>query len=503
MSAGSAAATPPRAQPEPRRLRRPAVPRALALLLAVAAVLSIAWSLATPALQGPDESAHIAATERLVEHGIVFGNSQDGLPRELLTLAAVGRLGPLIGNIDARPAWTAFDEQRWKRADARLGSDARRFVQPVVGPPTQGTSRNPPLYTAYAALAYLASYSGDIVQRIAAMRLANLPLLLVTVAACWLLAAELLPKRPAAPLIAGAVAALQPQLGFLSGTVSPDPMLTAVFSVWILLAVRLLRRGLTLRRALWLSAVAGLALLTHSRGAVLIPCTGLALLLAVRWSELGRRARALAVGGAVAVTAGGLAVYLTLASSLGISAVGGSQYAPGGFPLRTFASYLWQFYLPRLPWMAPPLGGSYGVRDVYVETFWGTFGSLEVRYPGWVYDLLTLAVAALAGGVVAVLVARRHRLRAYWRILLLLAVVALSSIGALHVVAFQQLRASPSDPIIVGRHLLVLVAPLTVAVALVLTSLRRAAPYATAVVLAGLLLLATSGLGLSLARFYG
>ena len=48
-------------------LRR--VPAPLALLLAVAAVLSLSWSLVTAPMQGPDESDHIGFVEHLAETG--------------------------------------------------------------------------------------------------------------------------------------------------------------------------------------------------------------------------------------------------------------------------------------------------------------------------------------------------------------------------------------------------------------------------------------------------
>ena len=50
-----------------RTLRR--VPAPLALLLAVAAVLSLSWNLATAPLQGPDEADHVGYVEHLAQTG--------------------------------------------------------------------------------------------------------------------------------------------------------------------------------------------------------------------------------------------------------------------------------------------------------------------------------------------------------------------------------------------------------------------------------------------------
>ena len=46
--------------------------------------------------------------------------------------------------------------------------------------------------------------------------------------------------------------------------------------------------------------------------------------------------------------------------------------------IREFGSYVWQFYLPRFDWMGETRVPDYDVHDVYIERFWGTFGSLDV-----------------------------------------------------------------------------------------------------------------------------
>ena len=43
---------------------------------------------------------------------------------------------------------------------------------------------------------------------------------------------------------------------------------------------------------------------------------------------------------------------------------------------------MWQFYLPRLPFMEEEVPG-YPVVDVWLEGFVGRFGLLEFGLPGW------------------------------------------------------------------------------------------------------------------------
>jgi predicted membrane protein DUF2142 len=472
------------------------IPGALAILLAMGGVLAVAWALLLPPLQGPDESAHIAAVTRLVEHGQVVGGDP-GLPRELLVLSREGGLGPLIGNVAARPAWTAEDRRRADRALERLGSRRAEFVDTADGPPTRGTARNPPLYAVYAAVPYLLARNASLLDRLALMRLWNVPLLLVTITCCWLLAAELLPRAPLAPVLAGALAALQPELGFITGVVNPDNLLIALISVFCLQAARLVRHGASGRRLAWLGAVVLAAMATHPRGAALVPCAAVAIALALPWRSLDRARRrrmAVAIGAGVLIVGAGAAL---VASAAGLDRAETTLKSSQGFSPRQFVSYVWQFYLPRLPFMDPSVGGDYGFRQAWIETAWGAFASLEVRFGAWVYTVIEIAlVLAVIGAAV------RARGRD-WRYAALLGTVVVVTVFVLHVTAYRLLLVEPSDPIVVGRQLLVLIAPLAALVALAVTGLRpRVAQPVAALVVGGLVALDLAALGLTAIRFY-
>ena len=88
------------------------------------------------------------------------------------------------------------------------------------------------------------------------------------------------------------------------------------------------------------------------------------------------------------------------------SGVPGSDAATGGRPaqVREFLSYLWQFYLPRLPFMVE-LQSGLPVFNVWFKGLIGRYGWLDTTFPEWVY---TVAVSVF--GVVLALAAR-----ALWR----------------------------------------------------------------------------------------
>jgi hypothetical protein len=475
-------------------LRR--VPLALVALLAVGAVLATTWALVLPPLQGPDESAHVAATTRLVEDGSLRGSS--GLPRELLVLSDERGLGPLVGNLAARPDTTARAAARTQAALRALGDERAVPLERRGGPPTRGSARNP-LYSAWTALPYTLTREAPLLDRLALMRLFGVPLLLVTIVACWALAAEVMPGSGLAPVVAGGVAALQPQLGFVSGVVNPDGLLVALVSLFCLVAARTLRRGLAWGRVGLLIVLALAASATHYRGAVLFPCAVVAIMLSVPWGELPPRE----LKRATRLSAVALVLVLGAAIAALVWGPWLTPYSGREASIREFASYVWQFYLPALPFMSAPLGGDYGIREV-LETMWGAFGSLEVRYPSWVIDGVTAALVLAAAGVVAAALRRRPAVVAARRLALLLATLAVFTLGSLHVVAYRLLLVDPSDPIIVGRHLLVLIAPLSLAFALAVTTWgRRAGTIAAALLLGSLAALDIAALGLTTARFYG
>jgi hypothetical protein len=471
------------------------IPAPLAILLAVATLQFLAWMLVLPALQAPDEHTHFAYTQRLVEtgHRPPLEGSAPRYSPELEQAWEDAGLRPLIGNLSGRPYWTALDERLWQARDRALGPNAR---DARTGP--NGASRNPPLYYAYAGIAYAVEWNGSFFDRLFAMRLANLPLYLLTIVMTWILAGLLLgPALWPRTIAAGAVAVL-PQFAFVAAGISPDPMLTAIWAVFLVLAVKTVERGLGWRNGAALAALALASVLTHPRGA---PLAFLALLAA----GLGLRrrigpipARTLVIGAAAAAAA------LALVGVLLVSRAGVLDSTSGaGFGVGQFASYLWQFYLPRLPFMSAPLGGDYGVQQAFVETFYGVFASLEVRWRPAVYHLL--ALASLAGVIAfAVVVVRAwERLRARWDVVLLLAAFPVVLVLALHFAAYRNLQIDPANPVIVGRYLFPLLPLFGVAVAIVVRALPRRWSVATGtVLLLGGALLGLSGLGMTAVRFY-
>jgi 4-amino-4-deoxy-L-arabinose transferase-like glycosyltransferase len=478
-------------------LRR--VPRPLGLLLAVSALLTVAWTFTTAPLQGPDEPAHSNYTQYLAETGhrpsVMTGSHPDST--QTGTALIFMNLAQLAGDVNARPAWSHFEEQKFDQVIKQFGKAGARDGW---GP--NPLAKNPPLYYAYEAIPYKIGSVGSYWDRLIVMRLASGLLFLITVLCAWLAAAEIFATVWPRLVAAGCVALL-PQMTFLSGTVNADNLLVAVWSVFAVAALRLVRRGPTLGRTLAVCGLAILSGLTHGRGLAIAGPLAVALVVAFARARPPWRQTVRWLGAGLGLLAvAGLAYRAFLAPAGG--AYGGEvNVSAPGFNVRQLITDTWQFYFPKLPFMDLRQGPSYGYRQVFIESFFGRFATLEIDYPTAVYDLIQDVCAMGLAGLVAAVIARWSAVRAHWPQVAVLVAMTVSMLALLQTASYRALRTGV-DPLITGRYLLPLIVVFGCTVAFAVSSLRpRIAAALGTLVLAGLLALNLSGLMLTLARFYG
>jgi 4-amino-4-deoxy-L-arabinose transferase-like glycosyltransferase len=478
------------------RLR--AIPVPLRVILVVALIEVLAWSVVLAPLQGPDESAHYSYTQYLAEtgHRPMYDTGANTVSSETGTAYAAFNLYGLVGRPSARPFWSQSEYDGWQRAQSGLTDEQRKN-----GSGPNAVAKNPPLYYAYESIPYRIAEGAGFLDRLWLMRVANGALFLLTVAFTWLAAAELF-RSILARTAAAAAVALQPMAAFMSGVVNPDTMLATVWAAFIVLALRLVVRGFTWWRVVGVIGLAIASVLTHGRGLPLLPVAVVALALAW-WHHRPAISRRWAWAGAAMLVVG-LLVALKLVSARG-GAYGGEINLGRNFSLREFGSFVWQFYLPKLPFMDLRVGPDYGYKQLFIERYLaGQFGSLEVQFVPRIYTLVQLAAGLGFVGLIAALVVRRRELAAHWDSFLLLLVAVVSCVGFLHLASYRAIvGGSTGDPLIVGRYLLPLTCIFGLAVAFVVTSVKRRLQLGfTAVVLSLGILLQLGALGLTFARFY-
>jgi 4-amino-4-deoxy-L-arabinose transferase-like glycosyltransferase len=487
-----------------RRIRETSRP--LVALLAVAGLLSLGWSVAIAPFTGGDEDNHFAYTAWLASSGHPPAVSSGQRPYSTIQGFAFRDLGYLrtVGNPEARPPWHDVEERRYKRFARAQPPDAQSNGS---GPNPLG--KNPPLYYAYESLPWLVAPGGHLFGRLFLMRLASGLLLLATVTFMWLLAGEVF-RRALPRTVATGVVALHPLLTYTSGIVTNDNLLATLWTLFFWLALRVVRLGLSPGRVAALAAVAAASILTHGRGLAIVPVFLITLLVALLRHRPAVRAALPAIGAGVAVLAVALVAYRVILANAADGDVGAAAYggevtlgAANGFNLRQFASFVWQFYLPKLGFMSPRVGPGYGFRQMFVETGFGSFASLEIVFAPWVYDLVQITLVGTAVALYTLLARHWPLVRRHLAEIVVLLAGGLSMLGLLHLASYRAVAGGGADPLITGRYLLPLVGLLGLAVGGVVALLPRpAAPYVGAAVLVGLCSLSLAGIGLAVTRFY-
>ncbi len=371
------------------------IPRAAWVCAFVAFANGVAWGLIVPPFQLPDEPGHVAYVQYLAETGKPppGERSLEALSVEERRVLRALRYKQVEFRPDNRPLTTARAQRMLEEA---LESGADRVGE---GGYTHASGL-PPLYYALAAAAYHATPSTNLLDRLHVMRLVAALLAAVTALLVFLFCAQLLPATPWAWTVGGLVAAMQPVFGNLSGAVHSDSLLyAAAAGVFLAFAISF-RRGLTVGSGAAIGAALAVGALAKPTMLGLAPGIALGLLLlVVRAEGTDRRAAVRGAIAAAACAAAPLLLYALLNATVwdyGVYLRGsGDKPRPdaGTTSIGGGLSYIWQFYLPRLPFMDDQFEG-YELADVWFDGFVGRFGVLEYGF-GTAVDAVALVVYAL------------------------------------------------------------------------------------------------------------
>ncbi|HTB71183.1 MAG TPA: DUF2142 domain-containing protein, partial [Solirubrobacteraceae bacterium] len=187
--------------------------------------------------------------------------------------------------------------------------------------------------------------------------------------------------------------------------VNPDSMLFAVSAAVFYFLARAFRRGLTQGLAITIGALIAVGLLTKLNFIGLTPGIVLGLsVLSVRAARvLGRRAALRSLALALAIAASPACVYLfvnLLSNRPALGIVSTTLHGQGRSVLSAI-SYIWQFYMPRLPGMTNYFPGLSTTRQLWFDKSVGFYGWLDTTFPTWVCN-----VALLPAGLLAILAIR-------------------------------------------------------------------------------------------------
>ena len=445
-------------EPLVSRLRRALsrIPRAAWVCALLAVLNAVCWSLITPPFLALDEPDHFAYVQQLAETGRLPSSSNSEYSQEeQLALEDLHH-----AQVRFRPAGhTIFSLAEQEKLERDLAQPLSR-----AGPGGAGVATTePPLYYALATIPYAIGSSGSILDQLELMRLLSALLAGVTALFVFLFLREALPKLSWAWTVGGLGVALGPLLGFASSTVNPDSLLFAISAAVFYCLARAFRRGLTQRSAIVLGVLIAAGLVTKLNFAGLAPGVALGLVLLTRREARSSGAsayyRMLAPALAIAVSPGvlyGLVNILSNHQLFGIVSGGTVALTTTQHSISGALSYIWQFYLPRLPWMHNDFNGIFTTRQIWFRNVIGLYGWGDTAFPSWVYDLAPIPIVAIAGLCIRSLALSRATLRARAPELVtyaLMSVGLLLLIGASGYLSFPSAAAEFTD----ARYLLPLV----------------------------------------------
>ncbi|BCM90688.1 putative mycofactocin biosynthesis glycosyltransferase MftF [Abditibacteriota bacterium] len=381
----------------PQRLQRTAF-----LCLLVAALLKgIAWSLIVPPWQAPDEPQHYLYGFEIGRQHTTHIVTDSNVPSDAWQLATLSPHykfvpGQQLNLSDPKAVESAIikldnDKTERVRDDGRL-----LFVR--------GFERfHPPGYFLAVAGVLEPLKEAGIRRELMAARWLSVLLGVLTVALSVGIGREIWPRRDGFPLLLGILVAFQPMNAFTQATVTNDAALITVFTVLLLLLLRVMRCGMSIGRGVALGAVLTLGLMTKMSFACAVPLV-VSLLLWRLWREkqvISRRKIAPSKLGRVAL---GWTVALVLPavvatpwyvqtlkggnSKLIQSSFTNANQLPRRVPTQGYSTS-WE---KRLRWQ---FIASTPARDVVNYTrvtisYWGNFGWVNVRVPSalWIFLLL-------------------------------------------------------------------------------------------------------------------
>jgi hypothetical protein len=245
----------------------------ITLILVAFAVLGVLYSVVNPLAEAPDEDWHYDYVKYVADgRGLPVLHFD---PSKNIVHGTVGHHPPLYYGLSALLTfWINTDD-----ADSLLW-DNPHFL---AGMPHSFGNKNRIIHTDAEAFPYRGTALAMHIVRLLSVLFSG-----ITVLATYLIALEIFPEWKSLALGAAALNAFNPQFLFIGARISNDTAVTAFSALVLLGTVRLLKRGATRGRLVWLGVTLGLALLSKISALALLPLVAVGLIIrAIRQRSFG------------------------------------------------------------------------------------------------------------------------------------------------------------------------------------------------------------------------
>ena len=236
----------------------------ITLILVAFAVLGVLYSVVNPLAEAPDEDWHYDYVKYVTDgRGLPVLHFD---PSKNIVHGTVGHHPPLYYGLSALLTFWINTED----ADSLLW-DNPHFL---AGLPHALGNKNRIIHTDAEAFPYQGTALAMHIVRLLSVLFSG-----ITVLATYLIALEIFPEWKPLALGAAALNAFNPQFLFIGARISNDTAVTAFSALVLLGTVRLLKRGATKGRLVWLGVTLGLALLSKISALALLPLVAVGLVI--------------------------------------------------------------------------------------------------------------------------------------------------------------------------------------------------------------------------------
>jgi len=245
----------------------------LLLILAITILKGSIWTFIIPAFHAPDEHRHYATIQHYAEPENYSPATKKQLKKSFNFFDInTHNLSPELRNILEKTEFenTCFDYngKNYFSKSSLLGPNEKQIRSSKLN---RFIEKYPPTNISYASSYYkissiLENYLADkninVIERTHAIRILSILIIVLLVFISYLIFQELYFNLTESALLSGIVS-FQPMLSFMGSVINPDIVLFLSFTIFILGAMKLLRRGLNFQSAFLIFA--GTALAIHAK----------------------------------------------------------------------------------------------------------------------------------------------------------------------------------------------------------------------------------------------
>lgn len=241
------------------------------------------WGLVVPALEFPDEQAHLGTVSYLAREGYLPGYQEPDMTVEMTEVQKI--LGTLRDS-QGRNKYTYHPEYNLEYSDSLIGKYEHEIalLNNVSDRTTytniEEAARYPILYYLYGSIFWKIANNGTLIDRIFAVRLGGILIAALMTYISFNLGLLIFNKRSYAYILAS-ITIIQPMFSFVTAGINSDNLHNLLFMYAIYLGMLVVKQGITLKRLALMLGTLIADLYTKPQGFIMIPILVLALFIRV------------------------------------------------------------------------------------------------------------------------------------------------------------------------------------------------------------------------------